>query len=131
MHPVTWTVEDSSTSNPLGKSGEFEFEVDFIFEPEEQQVRYDSDLGGYPGSPARAIVSAVCCTHVSLTGEEPREPEKVENKKLQQWFFDWLEQHPKEENALCSRALKLNDPSNDVTDWEIEAEERDRLDDYF
>ena len=131
MQTVQWTVEDASTSNPLNNAGVFEFDVDFVIEPGEPRVMYDSDLAGHPGSQACAIVSAVCCTQFSLAGRSPRKPTKKENEKLQLWFFDWLEQNPAKDNVLCAQGLEANDPENYTPDWGLEIEDQERLDDYF
>ena len=36
-----------------------EFEVDFDYEPEEKEVRYDSNGTGHPGCPAEIIINGI------------------------------------------------------------------------
>jgi hypothetical protein len=110
---VTWLIEDETGCNPTGKAGTLEFDVEFLIETEKP-------AGDYFVIPARAIVENAACDRILLEGEEPRRPTATEQKNCVSWFFDWLEQHPEEEDELCARGLDINWPTEDDFDDSVD-----------
>ena len=43
------------------------FEVEYDYQPEEKQVRYDSNMEGYPGCPASIEINGINCGEVDFT----------------------------------------------------------------
>lgn len=115
---VTWAIEDETGCNPTGCPGTLEFDVEFLIEQEKTVAKYSA-------IPARAIVENAACDRILLDGEAPRKPSAREQKSCVEWFFDWLEQHPEEEDELCARGLDINWPAEEDFD------DSDDVDDDF
>jgi hypothetical protein len=104
---MLWFVDDELGTNPTGVAGEFEFDVNFAYDPGSPAVMYDSNMEGHPGYPSSVNPESVGCDSVKFAGEsEFRRPTKTERKILNDWFWVWLDSHPDEYKAMCNSAAE-------------------------
>ena len=92
---VQWDIDDEYGENPLGKPGEFAFNVEFEYDPGDPGYAYDHNGDGYPEYLPSATVSGAECKQIKLTDLPVRVPTKEEIKLLEDWFLSLLNKDKK------------------------------------
>jgi hypothetical protein len=103
---MRWSVEDELGKNPTGFAGEFEFDIDFTYDPGDPGVMYDSNMEGYPGHAPSISPESVICSSVKFEGDDVgRRPTAAEQQMLSKWFWVWLDANPDECRAICDSGM--------------------------
>jgi len=92
---INWEISDNDGTNPLEKPGDFEFRIEYDFEPGDPGCMYDSNGDGYPGHDASVTLTNAICEALQCVGDEnKRAPTHEEAKALADWFWTELDRHP-------------------------------------
>lgn len=91
---IDWEINDDEGINPLGRPGDFEFNVEYEFDPGDSGYMYDANGDGYPGYPAGVELTNAVCTRVHVEDEQKRAPTPEEAKELANWFWTVLDKKP-------------------------------------
>lgn len=117
---IQWEIDDPDGENPLGVPGEFEFEVEFDYDPGEPTILYTPNGDGSPGYPPHASVAAARCKSLKLNDadEQMRVPTREENESISAWFMAVLDsdQKLKRQIEACGLDLMCLEPDYDDLD---------------
>jgi hypothetical protein len=92
---INLEISDNDGTNPLEKPGDFEFRIEYDFEPGDPGCMYDSNGDGYPGHDASVTLTDAICEALQCVGDEKkRAPTHEEAKALADWFWTELDRHP-------------------------------------
>jgi hypothetical protein len=91
---LDWDISDNDGTNPLGQPADFEFRIEYDYDPGDPGYMYDSNGDGYPASnPAITLTSATCAT-VCVENEQKRVPTQDEARAIADWFWTELDRRP-------------------------------------
>lgn len=115
---IQWAIDDEDGENPLGKPGEFEFNVAFDYDPGDPGYMYDANGDGYPGHPPNATITGAECIVIRLEELPQRPPTEKENKMLEDWFLNVLDHDKKlcQQIEACGLDQMCVEP--DCDDWD-------------
>jgi hypothetical protein len=101
---VPWTFEDTDTLNPFERPGAFDFNV--WYELDQFASEFSTDYGNVPA----IEIIGVTCTHVQFDDEnrDLRRPTENENEQLSDWFYNYIDIHLDEHEALKDLAFKYS-----------------------
>lgn len=103
---LNWELNDEEGTNPLGQPGDFEFNVEYEFDPGDPGYAYDSNGDGYPGyGPSVTLTNSVCKT-VCVGAEKKRPPTAEEAAELANWFWTVLDSKPEIRDQMETRGLE-------------------------
>jgi len=91
---MDWEISDDEGSNPFGVPGEFEFNVEYDFDPGDPGCQYDSNGDGYPPYPPNVTLSHAVCKRMTLENLGQKVPTQEEVAKLTDWFWTVLDKRP-------------------------------------
>lgn len=84
---IQWEIADDDAENPLGKPGQFEFNVAFDYDPGDPDCVYDASLSERASCSPAAVITGAECTHIKLNAAPERAPTKEETPLLEDWFL--------------------------------------------
>lgn len=117
---IQWEIDDPDGENPFGVPGEFEFNVEFDYDPGEPTTAYTLESEGSPGYPPQASVTGAQCTLFKLDGlhTDAQPPTQEENESISDWFLTLLDndQRLKRQIEACGLDQMYIEP--DVDDWD-------------
>ena len=115
---IPWDIEDWDGKNPLGKPGQFAFNVAFDYDPGDPGYLYDRNGDGYPGHSPSAAITGADCTEVQLEELPARAPAKEELEPLENWFLSVLSDNPKlrRQIEMCGLDQMCVEPDYDDCD---------------
>lgn len=90
---IQWEIDDPDGENPFGVPGEFEFEIEFDYDPGEPPIMYTPNGDGSPGYPPSATITGAQCKLIKLDGlhEKMQPPTIEENSSVSNWFMTLLD----------------------------------------
>lgn len=103
---LNWELNDDEGTNPFGSPGDFEFNVEYEFDPGDPGYMYDANGDGYPGYPAGVDLTNAVCTQVQVANEQKRVPTTEEAKKLVEWFWTVLDKKPQIRDQIETHGLE-------------------------
>jgi hypothetical protein len=94
---IQWEIDDADGENPFGVPGEFEFNVDFDYDPGDPVVMYTPNGDGSPGYPPHTSITGAQCTFFKLDGlhTQPQPPTHEEDVMICDWFMSLLDSDKK------------------------------------
>jgi hypothetical protein len=102
---LRWELNDDDGDNPTGAPGDFEFEVEYDFDPGDPGYQYDSNGDGYPGHAANVTLGNVVCKKMRIDNIY-REPTLEEKQQLSAWFWTVLDKKPKIRDQIETLGLE-------------------------
>lgn len=103
---LDWEISDDEGDNPFGKPGDFEFNIEYEFDPGDPGYMYDSNGDGYPGYQAHVTLVDAVCKKIHIVDQEKRTPNPEEAKELIRWFWTVLDKKPQIRDQLEERGLE-------------------------
>lgn len=118
---LDWEYEDDAGINPLGKPGNFLFDIEFEFDPGCAPTFYTKNGDGDPGYPPSVTFTNTCCTSVDFFNDEaaPRIPTTAEKTVLDPWFLDELDRDAKLQRHVtdaCEDLINFGPDCDDLDD---------------
>lgn len=89
---MRWELNDTDGNNPTGAPGDFEFEIEYDFDPGDPGYQYNNNGDGYPGHGANVTLCHAVCKRI-YTGDTKRNPSPEEKEQLSAWFWDVLDKN--------------------------------------
>jgi hypothetical protein len=117
---IQWEIDDPDGENPFGVPGEFEFNVEFDYDPGEPTIMYTPNGDGSPGYPPSASISGAQCTFFRLEGlhEKMQPPSCEENKTISAWFLTLVDNDKKLRRQIEACGLDQMCLAPDYDDWD-------------
>lgn len=117
---IQWEIEDSNGENPFGVPGEFEFDVEFDYDPGEPEILYTPNGDGSPGYPPCATITGAQCRRIKLDGlhVQPQSPTNDENTAISNWFMALLDSDQKLKRQIEACGLDQMYVEPDYDDWD-------------
>ncbi|NDC55286.1 MAG: hypothetical protein EBZ69_00365 [Alphaproteobacteria bacterium] len=114
---LNWEISDDEGTNPLGQPGEFEFNVEYDFDPGDPGYMYDRNGDGYPGYPPTVTITGAVCKSVCVGEEKERQPTKEEETALSEWFWVVLDKRPEIRDQMEEHGREQMTFEPDCDDW--------------
>jgi hypothetical protein len=117
---IPWEIDDPAGENPFGVPGEFEFNVEFDYDPGEPTILSTLENEGSPGYPPQTTVTGAQCIGFKLSGEhaEMQSPTCDENEKIAVWFMALLDDNRKLKRQIEACGLDQMYVESDDVDWD-------------
>lgn len=117
---IQWEIDDTDGDNPFGVPGEFEFDVEFDYDPGEPTIMYTPNGDGSPGYPPQASVSGAKCTLLRLDGlhTKMQTPTREEDETISGWFMSLLDNDVKLKRQIEACGLDQMYVEPDYDDWD-------------
>jgi hypothetical protein len=119
---IQWEIEDENGENPLGIPAEFEFDVEFDYDPGEPTAignEYDPGFEGCP--PHTEVVGARCREFRPLLEDTTQIPTKEQDNAISAWFMELLHDDVKLKRQIeaCGLDQMYVEPDyDDRDDWD-------------
>ena len=103
---LDWEISDEDGDNPLGQPADFEFNVEYDFDPGARGNEYDSYSDGYSGHQANVTLTNAVCKKLRVGDQKQRTPTPDELVALSGWFWFVLDKHPEIRDQIEERGLE-------------------------
>lgn len=90
---IPWDIDDATGNNPIKIPAEFEFNLEFEYDPGELFDNYTPDGDGYPGCPPSVKVIKATCKTIKPVGAPLRVPTAYELDMLEDWFMSQINEN--------------------------------------
>lgn len=87
---MNWELADDVGENPIGVPAEFEFSIEYDFDPGDT---YTCNKNKYPDYPATVTLTKATCKKICAEYGQPRLPTQNEIDDLTQWFWSVLDKN--------------------------------------
>lgn len=117
---IQWEIEDADGDNPFGVPGEFEFNIEFDYDPGEPTILYTPNGDGSPGYPPQTSITGAQCTSFKLDGlhTEMQSPSREEDETISAWFMTLLDNDRKLKRQIEACGLDQMYVGSDDDDWD-------------
>lgn len=102
---LRWEINDDDGENPTGAPGDFEFEVEYDFDPGDPGYQYDNNGDGYPGHAASVTLFNAVCKKIR-TATTQCELSVKEKEQLAAWFWEVLDKNPEIRHQIETLGLE-------------------------